>query len=167
MKQAIRIATRNDIPEMVKLRSALITYARGKPISEVDVSAFRHFYEHVWDGKNPVYFVCDAADSLAGLAGQAAVSIFPALPSAKNPSGWCGYIYDVSVATSERRKGIARDLVLRVLKYSKSKGIGYVSLDATPMGEPLYRSLGFAESTHVFLELWKDGIDKLDFDPVA
>jgi GNAT superfamily N-acetyltransferase len=159
MEHVTRTATRDDIPQMVKLRADLITYVRGKKVSDADIVAFRNFYENVWDEKQPAYFVCDECGRIAG---QAAVSIFPAVPSAKNPTGTCGYIYDVSVLAGERRKGIARALLRRVLEHCKQACVGYVSLDATPMGEPLYRSLGFAESTNTFLELWKEGLDKLD-----
>jgi GNAT superfamily N-acetyltransferase len=159
MEHVIRPATRDDIPQMVKLRADLITYVRRKPVSDADVDAFRNFYENIWDGKQPAYFVCQIADHING---QAAVSVFPALPSARNPTGTCGYIYDVSVVAGERRKGIARALLRRVLEHCKEARVGYVALDATPMGEPLYRSFGFAESTNTFLELWKEGLDKLD-----
>lgn len=159
MEHVIRFATRDDIPQMVKLRSDLITYVRGKQVSVEDINAFHNFYENVWDGKQPAYFVCQIAGHIAG---QAAVSFFPALPSARNPAGTCAYIFDVSVATGERRKGIARSLIERVLEHCKMAGVGYVALDATPMGEPLYRSFGFAESPNTFLELWKEGLDTLD-----
>ncbi len=160
MEHVIRLATRDDISQMVNLRADLITFVRRKPVSDVDVNAFRNFYENVWDGRQPVYFICEVTGRIIG---QAAVSVFPALPSAKNPTGMCGYIYDVSVAASERRKGVARALLRRVLEYCKQAHIGYLALDATPMGAPLYRSLGFAEPTNVFLELWKEGLDNLSF----
>jgi len=160
MKLEIRPAMRQDIPEIIMLRSELLTFARGKPVSVEDIAAFKHFYEDIWDGINPMYFVCVSDSSIAG---QVGVSIFPGLPSAKNPAGICGYIYDVSVKPAKRRKGIARALIYRALKYSKAKGVGYLSLHATSLGEPLYRSLGFAESMHVFLELWREGIENIDF----
>ena len=160
MEHVIRLATRDDIPQMIKLRADLITYVRGKPVSDVDINAFRNFYEQVWNGRQPAYFVCEITGRIAG---QAAVSIFPGLPSAKNPKGMCGYVFDVSVLPSERQKGIAHGLVRRALEHCKLTGVGYVSLDATPMGEPIYRSFGFAEPKNTFLELWKEGLDKLDF----
>ncbi len=45
MEHVIRLATRDDIPQMIKLRADLITYVRGKPVSDVDINAFRNFYE--------------------------------------------------------------------------------------------------------------------------
>nr|MDO8109684.1 GNAT family N-acetyltransferase [Candidatus Sigynarchaeota archaeon] len=161
MEPVIRMATKADIPGMVKLRRELLEYVRKAPLSDADIAAIQHFYTTVWNGTSPAYFVCPIGKAIVG---QAAVSVFPALPSSKNPSGLCGYVYDVSVMSSERRKGIARALITALLWFCKDHRIGYLALDATDMGEPLYRSLGFKEPETVFLELWKDGLDTLDVD---
>lgn len=156
---SVRFASKDDIPSMVNLRRELLEYVRKAPLDEEDIAAIEHFYKDVWDGTNPVYVVFASGNKLLG---QVACTIFPAMPSAKNPSGLCGYVYDVSVTAVERGKGIGRALVTKLLQYCKEQGVGYLALDATDLGEPLYRSLGFKEPDNVFLELWKEQLDSID-----
>ena len=54
----------------------------------------------------------------------------------------CG-IYTVGTMPGWRRQGIARMLVEHVLADAQERGARTASLQSTPMGEQLYRSLGF------------------------
>lgn len=42
-----------------------------------------------------------------------------------------------------RRQGIARRMLELLIEDAKEKGIGFITLEATPMGRPLYESAGF------------------------
>ena len=53
---------------------------------------------------------------------------------------WIGMML---VDHSHRRRGIATRLMTACLQFLRSKGIGCIKLDATPLGEPVYRRLGF------------------------
>src|SRR5262249_8667328 len=48
-----------------------------------------------------------------------------------------------------RGQGIGRALLMRALELLDAKGVRSVRLDATPMGEPLYLSLGFVPQFHL------------------
>jgi ribosomal protein S18 acetylase RimI-like enzyme len=52
-------------------------------------------------------------------------------------------IYDMGVAVAERRRGIGRALTLAALELGRSQGCAVATLNTTPEGEPLYRTLGF------------------------
>ena len=54
----------------------------------------------------------------------------------------CG-LYAVATAPDWRRRGLARALMQGVLGDAFRRGARTASLQSTPMGEPLYRSLGF------------------------
>jgi ribosomal protein S18 acetylase RimI-like enzyme len=56
------------------------------------------------------------------------------------PVGWVGMML---VDRSYRGRGIGRALMEHALAYLAGQGVQTVRLDATPLGEPLYRSLGF------------------------
>ncbi|HME53245.1 MAG TPA: GNAT family N-acetyltransferase [Candidatus Lokiarchaeia archaeon] len=155
----IRFATKDDIPSMVNLRRELLEYERKVPLDDEDIIAIEQFYKETWDGSNPAYFVCASGKKLLG---HVACTMFPAMPSAKNPSGLCAYVFDVSVTATERGKGIGRALMKKLLQYCKEQGVGYIALDATYLGEPLYRSLGFTEPKNIFLDLWKEQLDLID-----
>jgi hypothetical protein len=48
------------------------------------------------------------------------------------------------VDEASRRRGVGRALLNRAIDYLESRGISTIRLDATSMGEPLYKSTGFA-----------------------
>ena len=54
----------------------------------------------------------------------------------------CG-VYAVGTAPAWRRRGLARSLVEHVLADAAHRGARTASLQSTPMGQPLYASLGF------------------------
>ena len=59
-----------------------------------------------------------------------------------------------------RRRGFARQLMERALAFSRERGVTIVRLDATPMGRPLYASLGFEEECPI--ERWRRSGDNVD-----
>src|SRR5262249_8452375 len=56
------------------------------------------------------------------------------------PVAWIGMML---VEPDKRGRGLGRAVMVRALEFLESKNVRSVRLDATPMGEPLYRSLGF------------------------
>jgi len=62
---------------------------------------------------------------------------------------WIGMVL---TAVSFRRQGIATTLLRHALHYAESLGVGWVKLDATEMGQPLYRRFGFEDECVV--ERW-------------
>jgi GNAT superfamily N-acetyltransferase len=57
--------------------------------------------------------------------------------------GDCG-VYTIGTVPDHRRRGLARALVDHVLGHAQRLGARTASLQSTPMGQPLYASLGFA-----------------------
>jgi GNAT superfamily N-acetyltransferase len=82
---------------------------------------------------------CFVADLDGAPAGTVTTCVFGAV-------GWVGMML---VDPGQRRRGVGRALMLRALEFLESKGVRSVRLDATPMGEPLYRSLGFVPQFHL------------------
>ncbi len=54
-------------------------------------------------------------------------------------------IYDVSSIPSARGKGFGRAITLASLVEAQARGYRYVCLQATQMGFPLYKRIGFKE----------------------
>lgn len=76
---------------------------------------------------------CFIATLSGQLAGTATTCVF----------GRVGWIAMVLVEMSFRRRGVGRALLLETLSYLENQGAESIRLDATSLGEPLYRSLGF------------------------
>jgi GNAT superfamily N-acetyltransferase len=58
-------------------------------------------------------------------------------------TGGVAGIYDMGVAGGERRRGIGAALTVALLERARGLGCALATLNATPDGELLYRSLGF------------------------
>ncbi len=63
------------------------------------------------------------------------------------------YIWGVYVEPAWRRKGIARRLVVQAIERLRDEGYSRVYLHASPMGVPLYQSLGFQPGNEMRLGL--------------
>jgi GNAT superfamily N-acetyltransferase len=63
--------------------------------------------------------------------------------------GWIGMVL---VLPEFRGRGIARRLMEHALRFADENALGCLALDATGMGRPLYRDLGFEDETPV--ERW-------------
>lgn len=55
-------------------------------------------------------------------------------------AAWIGMVL---THPQDRRRGLARQLMEHALAWLEQQGIEWIGLDATEMGEPLYRALGF------------------------
>lgn len=77
---------------------------------------------------------CFLATLCGELAGTATTCVFDRV----------GWIAMVLVEPRFRRQGVGRALLMQALSYLDNQGTESIRLDATSMGEPLYRSLGFA-----------------------
>ena len=64
-----------------------------------------------------------------------------------------GYIWGVYVELPYRGQGIAKKLTGMAVDYLKSLGCTRVVLHASPLGKPVYSSLGFSESNEMRLDL--------------
>ncbi len=90
-------------------------------------------------------FVVDRADG-PGLAACAVGQVDQRLPGPGDPTGLRGYVYNVATDPAYRRRGFSRACMTALLDWFDDLGIGVVDLRASPGGEPLYASLGFART---------------------
>jgi GNAT superfamily N-acetyltransferase len=64
-----------------------------------------------------------------------------------------GYVWGVYVEPSYRKRGIAKQLTSKTVTYLKEIGCTRVVLNASPLGKPVYESLGFSGSNAMHLDL--------------
>lgn len=64
-----------------------------------------------------------------------------------------GYIWGVYVEPRHRRQGIAKQLTNMAIDYLKAIACTRVILNASPLGKPVYKSLGFNYSNAMQLDL--------------
>lgn len=77
------------------------------------------------------------------------------LPNPRNLSGRRGHIASMSTEPAHRRRGYARQVITALVEWFAERGIVRIDLVATAEGEPLYRSVGFAEHQDAQALVWR------------
>lgn len=85
-----------------------------------------------------------AADEVVGGVG---ILIQPKMPSRNDPTLYKALILNMYVKPTHRRQGLAEALMQAALADIQARGIRSVSLNAAPMGQYIYKRLGFVEAT--------------------
>jgi ribosomal protein S18 acetylase RimI-like enzyme len=77
-------------------------------------------------------------------------------PHPLDPTGNArGYLLNVWVEPSHRRRGLARELVKQALAEGRRRGLRVTVLHASDAGRPIYESIGFRASGEMF---WSDTV---------
>ena len=151
----VRRADPDDAAELTRLRVVMFTDMGRDPglLSEdwrrrnVD-----HFRRRLAEVDSFAAYVVDRPEG-GGLAASAVGWLNDHLIATTNPIGKVGYIANMCTDPDHRRRGYGRATLVALLDWLRSTGITTVDLHATPDGEPLYRSLGFAPPTDPALTL--------------
>ncbi len=104
-------------------------------------------------GQDAAVFVAEDPSVLGRLAACGAGTISTRLPGPRNPQPAVGYIQWISTDPTWQRRGLARRIMIALLDWYDREDVRSVELHATVEGEPLYRSLGFAEGPYRALRL--------------
>jgi GNAT superfamily N-acetyltransferase len=125
----------------------------GWPDGELDpqfVSLFAATYSESAASGESRYFVVDMNSKVVG----SAVALLKHSMSERYlktvPSG---YVANVFVEPSYRRRGAARALTTAAIDWLRSLGCKVVRLQASPFGRPLYESMGFVLTGEMELRL--------------
>lgn len=134
--------TEKEIDDFMKLR---INQLREEGATEeIDlVPALRNYYDrHLSDGT----FVSWLAMDEGKIVGTSGMSFVEKPPYFGCPSGKIGLLSSMYTLKEYRRKGIARELLSRVVKEAKDYSCGAVQITASDMGVLLYSDFGFVKN---------------------
>lgn len=149
-------ASLSDVSELVRLRIGYLTADFGALDPKQEADLWREL---------PAYFELHLDyDLLAFVARDeetndivccAWLLLVAKPPSPRFPHGQTGTLFNVYTVPEHRRRGIARQVMLRLLDAARDLNLDVVELHATDDGYPLYRSLGFEDdsSTHVAMRM--------------
>lgn len=105
--------------------------------------ALRDYYDrHMADGTFVSWLAFDG-DRIIGTSGMSFVEKPPYFGC---PSGKMGLLSSMYTNPDYRRKGIARELLSRVVQDAKEYGCGTVQITASDMGVKLYTDFGFVHN---------------------
>lgn len=138
-----RKATIEDIDLLTKTRIEVLRAANGlsddTDMTEVEHQSYEYYRKALHDNTHTAYLVFDG-DRFAGAGG---ISYYQVMPTFHNPGGNKAYIMNMYTRPEYRRQGIARRMLDILINDAKSRGIRFITLEATQMGKPLYEKAGF------------------------
>ena len=113
------------------------------------VPALQDYYNrHMSDGTFVSWLAMDA-DRIVGTSGMSFVEKPPYFGC---PSGKMGLLSSMFTDPEYRRKGIAKELLSRVVEEARAYGCGTVQITASDMGVLLYTDFGFVKNGN-FMQL--------------
>ena len=141
-----RIAQSADAEEIVRLASVMFDSMGVIPPPTWEVEALESLRHRL--GRKVASFAVDHPNVGDRLVAAATGTLDQRLPGPFLPSGRVGYVQWVCTDTAFRRQGLGRSVMTALLGWYDAQNVASVELHSTPIGEPLYRSLGFDDSVH-------------------
>ena len=144
-KIAYRKLTEAELEVFINMRIAQLTeeYTNtGRSVPEgVDLkTALRDYYQrHMKEGTFVSWLAMDG-DKIIGTSGMSFVEKPPYFTC---PTGRLGLLSSMYTDPRYRRKGIAKELLHRVVEEARAYGCGSVHITASNMGVKLYTAYGF------------------------
>ena len=138
----------SDLDMLVSSRIKVLIAANRLP-DDTDMSVIeqqsRDYYKQSFaDGSHTAYLVYDGDDIIAA----GGVSYYRVMPTCDVPTGRKAYIMNMYTDPRYRRQGIAMKTLTLLIEDAKSKGVDFISLEATDTGRPLYEKFGFVGTPH-------------------
>ena len=148
MEISYRRLTDKELDVFIKMR---INQLREEGATEdIDISpALMDYYQrHMADGT----FISWIALDNEKIIGTSGMSIVEKPPYFGCPSGKMGLLSSMFTDPEYRRKGIAKELLSRVVEEARAYGCGTVQITASDMGVLLYTDFGFVKNGN-FMQL--------------
>ena len=142
MEITYRKLTEKDLDTFIRMR---ITQLREEGATEdLDlVPALQDYYSrHLADGTFVSWLALDGGR----IIGTSGMSFVEKPPYFGCPTGWIGLLSSMYTEPDYRRRGIAKELLRRVVEEAHAYGCGCVQITASDMGVLLYTDFGFKKN---------------------
>ncbi|MEK5186753.1 GNAT family N-acetyltransferase [Solibacillus sp. FSL R5-0449] len=137
-----RLATTEDMEILIDLRKRLLV-EEGQTVSSNIDEQLRSFFDKQLNSNQFVQWIIEEEKRAIATGGIQFIS-FP--PSYSNPTGIRGYILNMYTVPESRGRGLAKQLVERLLAEAQERNVHHIFLISSPMGKPLYKKIGFKEN---------------------
>ena len=137
-----RKLTENELETFIQMRIAQLREEGAK--EDIDLTpALRDYYRrHMADGTFVSWLALDG-EKIVGTSGM---SIVEKPPYFGCPSGKIGLLTSMFTDGADRRRGIAKTLLSKVVDEARQRGCGTVQITASDMGVLLYTDFGFVKN---------------------
>ena len=137
-----RLLTESDLDTFIKMRIAQLREEGATEDIDLVPSLYDYYHRHMADDTFVSWLAADG-DKIVGTSGM---SIVEKPPYFSCPSGRIGLLSSMYTDPGYRRKGIAKELLSRVVNEAKKRGCGTVQITASDMGVLLYTDFGFVKN---------------------
>lgn len=139
----IKKTKQSDIDTLMQIRLEMLRIVNGMDekasFNKTLVECSREYF---LNGDQTTVFAMDG-DKIAGCASLSYITV---MPTFDHPTGKRAHLMNVYTRVEFRRRGVGKMMVEFLIEEAKSRGVTEISLDATQMGHPLYKSLGFNDN---------------------
>jgi GNAT superfamily N-acetyltransferase len=146
MDLEIRKANLKDLDALFANRMLFIEMLTNQEASvpeEFKKNTYEFMQKHI-DDDSMVTWLAIEGDAIASVA---IVCYYQLLPTMSNITGNTGYILNVFTLPDYRKKGLATELVNKIIQDAKERNVGRLILSASDMGRPVYEKIGFEATT--------------------
>lgn len=144
MYVSYRKLTEKEIDIFIEMRINQLREENAKEDIDLKPVLKNYYIRHMADGT----FVSWLALDNEKIIGTSGMSIVEKPPYFGCPSGKIGLLSSMFTHKSYRRRGIARELLSRVVNEAKERGCDIVQITASDMGVLLYTNFGFKKNNN-------------------
>lgn len=137
-----RRLTENELDTFIEMRINQLREEGSKENIDLRPALKDYYLRHLVDGTFVSWLAFDG-EKIVGTSGMSFVEKPPYFAC---PSGRIGLLSSMFTNTDYRRKGIAKELLSRVVNEAKDFGCGTVQITASDMGVKLYTDFGFVHN---------------------
>lgn len=142
MKISYKRLTENDLDRFIMMRINQLREEGARENIDLAPALKDYYMRHMADGT----FVSWLAFNENKIIATSGMSFVEKPPYFGCPSGRIGLLSSMYTDPEYRRKGIARELLARVIKDAREYGCGTVQITASDMGVKLYSDFGFVHN---------------------
>jgi len=142
MKIEYRRLTEKELSTFINMRINQLREEGAKEDFNLTSALKQYYTRHMADGTFVSWLAFDG-NKIIGTSGMSFVEKPPYFGC---PSGKMGLLSSMFTEPSYRRKGIAKELLSRVINDAREYGCGTVQITASDMGIKLYSNFGFVHN---------------------
>ena len=144
MEIQYRKLTSEDLDTFIQMRINQLREEGAKEDINLEPSLRDYYERHMADGTFVSWLAVDG-DKIIGTSGMSFVEKPPYFGC---PSGRIGLLSSMFTDPQYRRRGIAKELLARVIDEAREYGCGTVQITASDMGVLLYTDFGFVKNSN-------------------
>lgn len=134
--------TENELETFIRMRIGQLREEGAKEDIDLAPALLDYYRRHMADGT----FVSWLAADNGKIIGTSGMSFVEKPPYFGCPSGRMGLLSSMFTDNAYRRRGIAKELLSRVVEEARRYGCGTVWITASDMGVKLYSDFGFVKN---------------------